>query len=75
MTQISWMKTHLNWNLWNDLTLEDDPNKFYIGKIKGTISILSRKGLNIVCVCVCVCTCAYEITGGAGRMSSSPRMQ
>ena len=47
------MKTHLNWNLWNDLTLEGDPNKFYIGKIKGTISILSRKGLNIVCVCVC----------------------
>ena len=49
------MKIHLNWNLWNDLTLEGEPNKFYIGKIKGTISILSRKGLNIVCVFVCVC--------------------
>ena len=73
------MKIHLNWNLWNDLTLEGEPNKFYIGKIKGTISILSRKGLNIVCVfvCLCVCVCArmYEITGGAGRMSFSLRIQ
>ena len=63
------MKIHLNWNLWNDLTLEGEPNKFYIGKIKGTISILSRKGLNIVCARM------YEITGGAGRMSFSLRIQ
>ena len=69
------MKIHLNWNLWNDLTLEGEPNKFYIGKIKGTISILSRKGLNIVCVFVCVCVRVYEITGGAGRMSFSLRIQ